>query len=134
VKKALVLILTLLLVFIFSGCAKPKPAKEARTKHLKAKMYDLDRKLIKAEKKAALKAILTKKQKARAAQVKKDLAKARQDIEAMKQRLDSIATVTVEAWDGFTASLEQGMDKLSGNIETIIGDFEEKNREETQPQ
>jgi DNA-binding ferritin-like protein len=122
------------LALFYAGCAKTKMTKEAHVKHLKAKMYDLDRKVVKAGKKTVITAKMTKKEKANAVKIKKDIETLKKDMEAVKERLDSIASVTAEAWDGFTSSLEQGMDKLNTGIETIIGTYKEKSTEETQPQ
>lgn len=132
-RKTVVIGAALLCIFIFSNCAKPKPARAERTREIKARMYDLDRELSKAEK-AVIKEKLTRKQKAGNVRMKKALEKARADLAALQERVDALESVTAEAWDGFTLDIEQGINSLGTNIEHIMGAYRENQQEETQPQ
>jgi chromosome segregation ATPase len=133
-KKTALAVLAVFCVFMFAACAKAKPTKAEHITHLKAKMYEVDRKIHKIEKTVAQKTAKTKKQKAQNADMKKALETAKKDLDALQERVDGLASVTKEAWDGFTASLEQGMDRLNNNIERLMGAYREKQQEETQPQ
>jgi len=101
---------------------------------LKAKMYDVDRKIHKLENSLAQKPAKTKKQRAKIAAMKKKLEPSKQDLDALQARVDGLENVTAQSWDAFTASLEAGMDRLSNGVENMMGVYQEKQREETQAQ
>jgi peptidoglycan hydrolase CwlO-like protein len=133
-RKTAIALLAIFCIFVFSGCTKPKPTKEENITRLKAKMYDVDRKIHKIENTLAGKPAKTKKQKARIAEIKKKLEPTKQDLDALQARVDSLSTVNAGSWESFTTSLDQGINGLNRGIEKMIGTYQETQREETQPQ
>jgi len=133
-KKIVIAVLAVFCVFMLANCAKPKPTKEQSITRLKAKMYDVDRKVHKIENMLAKKSAKTKKQKAKIAEIRKKLEPSKKDLEDLQARLDKLSTVTAEARNAFALSLEQGMNGLNSNIEKLLGAYQETQFEETQPQ
>jgi hypothetical protein len=133
-KKTAIAVLAMFCVFMMANCGRAKPTRAEHTSRLKVKLYEVDRKVHKADKTLNKKTKLSKTQKAKAAADKKTLAAAKADLEELQSRMDMIGSVTEQAWDGFTAGLEQGMDRLSVNIDKLLGTYRENQQDETEPQ
>jgi hypothetical protein len=123
-KRTAVVAAAILCVFMLSNCTKPKISKEEHTKNIKARMYDLDRKLSKAEKKAVMHGKLSKKEKVKNKQVKKALKQLRTDMSALQERVDGLASVSKEAWEEFAMDVERGIDRLNNYIEHVLGPYQ----------
>jgi len=133
-EKTAIAVLALVCIFLSVNCAKPKPAKEESVMRLKARMYDVDRKIHKIENTLAKKHAKTKKQKAKIAGIKKKLEPAKRDLDALQARVDALSTVPADSQESYAKSVEQGADTLSGGIERMMGAYQETQLEETQPQ
>ena len=124
-KRIISLSLVLLCAFVYTGCAQPKVTPDARATALKAKMYDIDRQIRDVEQVINKKTTLTKAQKEMNANVRKSLEAAKKDLAELQVRIDETASASVEAWDGFVVSLEQGADKLNDRLGKIAAAFTE---------
>jgi septal ring factor EnvC (AmiA/AmiB activator) len=125
-KRTAVVAAVILCFFMLSNCTKPKLSKEEHVKNIKARMYDLERKLSKAEKKAVMHGKLSKKEKAKNKQVKKALKQLRTDMSALQERVDGLASVTPAVWDEFALDVERGIDRLNNYIEHVLGPYQEQ--------